>query len=68
MIAPRNAARKGRKFHGMDRSRRDGSSLSIETMLERSKETSVVDARKRTIEKLGVTEWKIWKLLHIEWE
>jgi len=68
MIAPMKAAGKSRKFHGMDRSRRDGSSLSIETMLERSKETSVVEARKRTIEKLGLTEWKIWKLLHIEWE
>jgi hypothetical protein len=68
MIAPMKAARKGRKFHEMDRSRRDGSSLSIDMMLERSKETGVVEARKRTIEKLGLTEWKIWKLLHIEWE
>ena len=68
MIMPMEAATKGRKLLGMGESRRGGSSLSIETMLERSRESSIVKARKRTIEKLGLTEWKIWKLLHIEWE
>jgi hypothetical protein len=61
-------ATKGRKSLGMGVSRGGVSSLSIETMLERSRESSIVKARKRTIEKLGLTEWKIWKLLHIEWE
>jgi len=42
--------------------------LNIETVLQRARETSIIEARKRTIEKLGLTEWKIWKLLHIEWE
>jgi len=62
------ASRKGRKFHGTDRSRTDGVSLNIERILDRSRETSIVEARKRRIERLGLTEWRIWKLLRIEWE
>ncbi len=52
----------------MDRSRTDGSSLDIETMLERSREMNIIEARKRRIERLGLTGWRIWRLLGIEWE
>ena len=48
--------------------KKDDHSLSIEKVLERSKEIGTIEARKQTIERLKVTEWKIWKLLGIEWE
>jgi hypothetical protein len=67
MIMPMEAPKKARKFLGTDRSRRGGSSLSIDTVLEKSRETSIVKARENALERLGFTEWKIWKLLHIEW-
>jgi hypothetical protein len=57
-----------RKLLRMGRSRTDGSSLNIDTVLQRARETSIVEARKRAIERLGLTEWKIWKLLRIEWK
>ncbi len=68
MITPMEASRKSQKFHRIGRSRTEDFSLNIETVLERSREMSIVEARKRTIERLGFTEWKIWKLLRIEWE
>jgi hypothetical protein len=68
IITPMEASRKGRMFYGADRSRAHGVSLNIERILERSRERSIVEARKRRIERLGLTEWKIWKLLRIEWE
>ena len=46
----------------------DDHSLSIEKVLKRSSEIGTIEARKQTIERLKVTEWKIWKLLGIEWE
>ncbi|MGA2109062.1 MAG: hypothetical protein ABSH25_15630 [Syntrophorhabdales bacterium] len=42
--------------------------MNIDTVLQRARETSIVEARKRAIERLGLTEWKIWKLLRIEWK
>jgi len=61
-------SRRDRKLLRMGWSRTDGPSLNIETVLQRARETSIIEARKRTIERLGLTEWKIWKLLRIEWE
>ncbi|MGD0659955.1 MAG: hypothetical protein ABSD38_17990 [Syntrophorhabdales bacterium] len=46
----------------------DDHSLSIEKVLGRSREMGTTEARKQRIERLKVTEWKIWKLLGIEWE
>ena len=46
----------------------DGHSLSIEKVLDRSREIGTIEARKQKIERLKVTEWKIWKLLGIEWD
>jgi hypothetical protein len=46
----------------------DDHSLSIEKVLKRSSEIGTIEARKQRIERLKVTEWKIWKLLGIEWE
>jgi len=43
-------------------------SLSIEKVLERSREKSIIEARKQRIERLKVTKWRIWKLLGVTWE
>jgi hypothetical protein len=42
-------------------------SLSIEEMLERSREKRIIEARKQRIERLKVTKWKIWKLVGVTW-
>ncbi len=52
----------GRTQRGSD------SSLSIETVLERSREKDIIEARRHRIERLRVTEWRIWKLLRIDWQ
>ena len=49
-------------------SRKDDSSLSIERLLEELKEKNIVELRKRRLERSGFTEWKIWKLLRIDWK
>jgi hypothetical protein len=43
------------------------SSLSIERLLEKSKEKNVVYIRKKRLERLKFTEWRIWKLFRINW-
>ena len=43
-------------------------SLSIDRLLEEAKEKNIVDLRKKRLERSGFTEWKIWKLLRIEWK
>jgi hypothetical protein len=58
---------KDRRFGRVARRRRNGFSLNIEPVLRKSRETNIIEARKRKIEKLGFTEWGIWKLLHIQW-
>ena len=44
------------------------SSLSIEELLEETKEKNIVDLRKKRLERSGFEEWKIWKLLRIDWK
>jgi hypothetical protein len=44
------------------------SSLNIERLLEEAKEKNIVDLRKKRLERSGFTEWKIWKLLRIDWK
>jgi hypothetical protein len=43
-------------------------SLSIEKVLERSREKRIIETRKQRIERLKVTKWKIWKLLGVTWQ
>jgi hypothetical protein len=43
-------------------------SLSIKRLLEEAKEKNIVDLRKKRLERSGFTEWKIWKLLRIDWK
>ena len=43
-------------------------SLSIEKVLERSREKRIIEARRHRIERLKVTKWKIWKLLGVTWQ
>jgi len=45
----------------------DESSLSIREVLNEAKETNVIDLRKERLERLKFTEWKIWKLLRVNW-
>jgi hypothetical protein len=40
-------------------SRKGDSSLSIERLLEESKEKEIIDLRKERLERYGFTEWKI---------
>ena len=47
---------------------KDNSSLSIERLLEEAKEKNIVDLRKKRLERSRFTEWKIWKLLRIDWK
>jgi hypothetical protein len=68
MITPEKGSKSARSLYRMGRSRKDGFSLNIETVLERSRESSIIEARKRKIERIGFTQWGIWKLLRIEWE
>jgi hypothetical protein len=49
-------------------SRKDNSSLSIERLLEESKEKNIVELRKKRLERSGFTRWRIWKLLRIDWK
>jgi hypothetical protein len=49
-------------------STKSDSSLSIEKLLEKSKEKDIVDLRKKRIEQSGFAEWRIWKLLRIDWK
>jgi hypothetical protein len=44
------------------------SSLSIEELLQKTKEKNIVDLRKKKLERSGFAEWKIWKLLRIDWK
>jgi hypothetical protein len=48
-------------------SRKDNSSLSIERLLEESKEKNIVELRKKRLERSKLAEWRIWKLLRISW-
>ena len=48
--------------------RKSNSSLSIERLLDEAKEKNIIDLRKKRLERSGFTEWKIWKLLRIEWK
>jgi len=68
VITPMEASGTDRKLLRIGLSQGDGSSLNIETVLQRARETNIVEARKRTLERLGFTEWKIWKFLRIEWK
>ena len=43
-------------------------SLSIDRLLEEAKEKNIADLRKKRLERSGFTEWKIWKLLRIDWK
>jgi hypothetical protein len=43
-------------------------SLSIDRLLEEAKEKNIIDLRKKRLERSGFTEWKIWKLLRIDWK
>ena len=47
---------------------KSNSSLNIERLLEEAKEKNIIDLRKKRLERSGFTEWKIWKLLRIEWK
>ena len=47
---------------------KDNFSLSIDRLLEESKEKNIVELRKKRLERSGFTEWKIWKLLRIDWK
>jgi len=49
-------------------SRKDNSSLSIERLLEESKEKNIVELRKKRLERSGFTGWRIWKLFRIGWK
>jgi hypothetical protein len=42
-------------------------SRSIRKMLLQARDKAVIEARRQRIEKLRITEWKIWKLLGISW-
>ena len=44
------------------------SSLSIDKLLEKSREERIVEARRQRIERLRLTEWRVWKVLHIDWK
>lgn len=44
------------------------SRLRIDELLEKSREEHIIEARRQTIERLRLTEWKIWKLLNIYWK
>lgn len=68
MIAPLKAPGKDRRFGRITRHRKSDFSLNIDTVLRRSRESSIIEARKKKIERLGFTEWGIWKLLHIQWQ
>jgi hypothetical protein len=68
MIAPLKASGKNRRFGRAARRQKGAPSLNIEYVLERSRASSIVEARKRKIEKIGFTEWGIWKFLRIEWQ
>jgi hypothetical protein len=41
--------------------------LDIETLLEKVKDQGTVERRKERLERLRLTEWRIWKLLGITW-
>ena len=49
-------------------SKRSNSSLSIERLLEESREKNVVELRKTRLKRSGFAHWGIWKLLRIEWK
>jgi hypothetical protein len=49
------------------RPKESGSSLSIKRLLEESKKKDTLDQRKRGLERSGFAEWRIWKLLRINW-
>ena len=36
-------------------------------MLLESRDKDIIEARRQRIERLRLTEWKIWKLLGISW-
>ena len=44
------------------------SSLSVDRLLEEAKEKNIVDLRKKRLERSGFAEWRIWKLLRIDWK
>ena len=53
----------------MGRARREYySSLSIDKLLAKSKEEHIVEVRRQKIERLRLTEWRVWKLLRIDWK
>jgi hypothetical protein len=62
------ASRRRRKSRDTVRSQNSPYVLSIDSMIERSRERSIIESRKNAIERLGLTEWRIWKFLHIEWQ
>jgi hypothetical protein len=47
--------------------KKSDSSLSIERLLEESKEKDIVDLRKRRLEWSRFSKWRIWKLFRIDW-
>jgi len=52
----------------MGRTSKDSdSSLSIERLLKESKEKHVLDQRKGGLARSKFAEWRIWKLLRINW-
>ena len=52
----------------MGRIRRENNSLSVEKLLEKSKEEQIIEARRQRIEQLRFTEWRVWKLFRISWK
>jgi len=42
-------------------------SRSVRKMLLESRDKDVIEVRRQRIERLRLTEWKIWKLLRISW-
>ena len=43
-------------------------SLSIDELLEEARERNIVDLRRKWLERSGFAEWRIWKLLRIDWK
>jgi len=40
---------------------------SVAKMLLESRDRAIIEARRQKIERLKLTEWRIWKLLGISW-
>jgi hypothetical protein len=48
--------------------KKEAHALSVEKILERSREKGLIETRKQRLERLKMTDWKIWKLLGVTWK